>query len=457
MKNLFCIVIALSLFIISCSKENVETTKSGEKNTLQKEALVANENILAKTLLYTEWSTVPTIMSLSYNYLRNTIVSNLDNKCNDLLTTLSGMNDSDLAWGSLMYKFLLDAGTKTAPELLSMSLDDFRNTIISLNASNTAYTVGQLQGFANNKNLNIAYGWWFYQNSSTKSKIDKINNIAGSGPSFDKKDSRSVGMDVLRVVKADEVYTYLGVYHNQVNANHFKLNLAGSNDLISWTFITEIGDRAHQGDIEKWGTGYLVANEQDPIEGSNNVQIRYYSSYANLIVNNPSNNKSISRTFSSLAEGTPDIRKVEGSGPASSHIEIGYHYYDNGVRDQQAIGILYNFSTWRTWKDEISNYNIQQMGYNGNIGGRSGFTHSGNYVLQEAQITSGDWSSWRFLFGDGAFYYTLHPTTPLGSTSFANPGIALVSGTNTFAVTSFMPTEGNKSGEIGDLLYTVQF
>jgi len=456
MKNILYFVIGLPLFIISCSNEKVESVKSNETDSLGKVTLLRNEDILAKTLLYTEWATVPSIMSMPYSDLRNLLISNLINKCNNSLSSLQAMSDNDLAWSSLMYKFLLDSGTKTGSELTAISLEDFRNTITSLNSGNTSYSVSQLQKYPNSKNLNIAYGWWFYQNSSTKLKIDKFNNIAGSNPFFEKKDSRWVNMDVLRIIKAEEAYTYLGVYHAMANENHFKLYLAGSNDLLNWTYITELGERAHQGDIKKWGNGYLVTNEQDTIEGSNNVQIRYYSSYANLIVNNPSNSKSISRTFSNFAEGTPDIRKVEGTSPSSSYIVIGYHYYDNGVRDQQAIGILYNFSNWRTWKDEISNYNIQEMGYKGNIGGRSGFTHLGNYVLQEAQITSGDWSSWRLLLGDGAFYYTLHPATPSGSTSFANPGIASV-GTNTFAVTSFMPSQGNQRGEIGELLYIVQF
>lgn len=453
MKDILCFVIAVSLLIIGCSKANTVN----DNDTFHTASLVKNENILAKTLLYTGWSTVPAIMSMPYQDLRNSLISNLDNKCNNPLSSLQEMSDYELAWSSLMYKFLLDSETNTASELLAMSMVDYRNTIIALNASNTNYTKSRLQDFANNKNLNIAYGWWFRQNSLTKLKIDKFNNIAGSNPTFNMKDSQGKGMDVLRVVKADETYTWLGVYHSMVSDGHFKLYLAGSNDLKSWTYITELGDRAHQGDIKKWGSGYLVANEQDPTQGSNNVQVRYYSSFANLIVNNPSENKSISRSFSGLAEGTPDIRKVEGSNPSDSHILIGYHYYDNGIRDQQAFGILHNFSDWRTWKDEISNYNIQEMGYMGNIGGRSGFMHNGNYVLQEAQVTSGDWSSWCLLFGDGAFYYTLNTTTPLGSTSFANPGIALVSGTNTFAVTSFLPSQGNKNGETGELLYSVQF
>ena len=453
MRHILCFVIALPLMIIGCS--NADTVN--DNDTSPTATLVKNEDILAKTLLYTEWSAVPAVMSMPYADLRNSLISVLAGKCNNPLSSLQTMRDYDLAWSSMMYKFLIDSGTKTAPELKTMSLDDYRNTIIDLNTKNTSYSVSELQGFANNRNLNIAYKWWFYKNISTKSKIDKLNNIAGSDPSFGKRDNLSVTMDVLRVVKADEAYIYLGVYHSMVSDGQFKLYLAGSNDLNSWTYITELGDRAHQGEIKKWGTGYLIANEQDPVQGSNNVQIRYYSSYASLIANSPSNDKSISRSFSGLAEGTPDIRIVEGNNPSASHILIGYHFYDNGIRDQQAFGILKNFSEWKTWKDEVSNYNIQLMGYNGNIGGRSGFTHSGNYVLQEAQVTSGDWSSWRLLFGDSAFYYTLIMTTPLGSTSFANPGITLVNGTNTFAVTSFMPSQGNKNGETGELLYTIQF
>ncbi len=416
--------------------------------------LIRNEHVLAKTILHTEWTSVPSLMSMSYSDLRNSLIYELDEKCNNSLSSLQKLNDIDLCWGALMYKFLLEAGLHSPQQLLIMSLDDYRNTLIDLNAKNTSLSLAELQGKSNDRNLNIAYNWWFYKNGQTKQIIDKLNNVAGSDPSFDLKDSENKGMDVLRIVKADEAYVYLGVYHAMANENQFKLYLAGSNDLKSWVKITELGDRAHQGDIKKWGDGYLVANEQDPVQGSNNIQIRYYSSYANLIANKPANMKSIPQTFSTLAEGTPDIRKVEGSSPSNSHIVIGYHYYDNGVRDQLAIGILQNFSNWRTWKDVISNHNIQEMGFTGNIGGRSGFSQSGNYVLQEAQIIPGDWGSWRFLFGDGAFYCKLRPVTPFGSTSFANPGVALV-GTNTFAITGFMHSAGNKDGERGELIYNI--
>lgn len=448
MKYLMCILFVFSLCFVGCSKES--------DDPLQEEIPAKNENVLAKTLLYTDWASAATVMSMSYADMRNTLISDLDSRCEDAPSFLRQMDDVDLCWGAMMYKFFLDADIFSAQQLADMTLEEYRTSIIDLNATKTVFSVSELQKKNNIRNLSIAYSWWFYQNTSSKQKIEQLNNVAIAEPSFDMKDDEGRVMDVLRIVKADESYTYLGVYHSMASTNEFILYLAGSNDLKNWINITELGDRSHQGDIKKWGNGYIVANEQDPIQGSNNIRVRYYASYVDLAEDKPTNDKTISQTFSNLAEGTPDIRKIEGSAPSSSHIVIGYHYYDNGIRDQQAFGILTDFSNWRTWKDEVSNFTIQEMGYKGNIGGRSAFSHDGDYVLQEAQITSGDWSSWRILFGNGAFYCTLQPQTPLGSTSFANPGITPIE-SDKFVVTSFLPSQGNRSGEIGELVYIVQF
>lgn len=446
------------LLLIGCTSEELEKVQIIEKGKQLRVSPPTNESILAKTLLYTKWADVPSIMANSYNDLRNTVISNLDVKCNNSISSLQSMSDYDLAWAALMHKFLLDGAYRTSSQLQNMSLDDYRNTIISLNSTNSSFTLSQLQAFDNAKNLNVAYSWWFVRTgSATKAKIDALKNISGSSPRrFDSKDNRNIGMGCLSIVKADEVYTYLGVYHALITGNQFKLYLAGSNDLINWTYLAELGDRSHQGAINKWGTGYIVANEQDPTSGLNNVRVRYYASYNNLLANNASNSIVLSRNFSATAEGTPDIRTVIGSTPGSSHIVIGFHYYNNNVQDQTAIGILYNFTSWRAWKDEISNYNISQMGFNGNFGDRGSFTHNGDFVLQEAQITANDWSSWRMLFGDGAFYTNVSPTTPAGSISYANPSISAI-GTNNFVVTSFLPTEGNMNGERGELIYSVAF
>ena len=100
---------------------------------------------------------------MTYNEMRSVIISKLDDKCSNTLASLEEMSDYNLGWSCLMYKFLLDSGTRTESELQALSLDDYRNLIISLNASHTLWSSSALQGFANNKNLNIAYNWWFTQ------------------------------------------------------------------------------------------------------------------------------------------------------------------------------------------------------------------------------------------------------------------------------------------------------
>lgn len=451
--KLFLIVVFSIMFAGCTQNPDFIATSSYKLKSAQD-----NENIISKTFLYTEWVSVSSLWAMSHDDMRNTLIVQMNSKSSQTISSLQAKDDEELAWGALMYNFLLNSGLKTSSQLESMSFDDFRNTIIVANNQNTSNSITTLQGYSNAKNLNVAYSWWLPDNSTTQNMIDSLNGITSSSYSFDLKDDQNTTMEVLRTVKADETYTYLGVYHAMISSNHYKLYLAGSNDLVNWTYLAELGDRAHQGYIVKWNNGYLVANEQDPTEGYNNVQIRYYSSYANLVSNNSSYNKSISRSFSSYAEGTPDIRSISGTSPSSSYIVIGFHYYDtdNTGVDQQAIGVLKDFTSWRAWTDDISNYNIQEMGFDGNVGARAGFAFNGNYVLQEAQQTQNDWSSWRLLFGDGAFYYQLSPVTPKGSVSFANPGISSI-GSNVFAVTTYLPTEGNQVGEIGELIYQVQF
>ena len=267
MKYLMCILFVFSLCFAGCSKES--------DDPLQEEVPAKNENVLAKTLLYTDWASAATVMSMSYVDMRNTLISDLDSRCEDAPSFLQQMDDVDLCWGAMMYKFFLDADIFSAQQLADMTLEEYRTSIIDLNATKTVFSVSELQKKNNIRNLSIAYSWWFYQNTSSKQKIEQLNNVAIAEPSFDMKDDKGRVMDVLRIVKADESYTYLGVYHSMASTNEFILYLAGSNDLKNWINITELGDRSHQGDIKKWGKGYSVANEQDPIQGSNNIRVRY--------------------------------------------------------------------------------------------------------------------------------------------------------------------------------------
>ena len=420
----------------------------------------SDEGIIAKALYVNNWKSIIDLKNSSHNDMRNSLIVALNSRSSETISFLQSKNDMELAWASLMYRFLKDAGIKTEGQLSTMSLDDYRNSIIVANNSNTTHTITTLQGYDNKKNLNIAYDWWLP--TLNASQISELNDAITNVKYFEVKDNENKTMDVLRIVKTGETapgsYAYLGVYHSsQVHPNSFQLRLAGSNDLQNWTFITSLGNRSHQGDIKKaWG-GYLIVNEEDPIEGSNNIRARYYSNYANLLTNTYANSYALPRHYSSSANGTPDIREVKGASAISSYILIGYHYYENNDVDQQGFGILKNFNDWRAWEDDIVNYNVIEMGFNGNIGGRSSYDYNGKKnLLLEAQKVKYRWQDWRLLLGDGTFYSELKINTSLGSTSFANPGIVDLGG-GEFAVTSFLPTQGNQSGEIGTLLYKVQF
>jgi hypothetical protein len=423
--------------------------------------LPVDEGVLAKALFVNNWKSIIDLKNLSYNDMRNSLIIELNNKSSESISFLQSKNDTQLAWASLMYRFLKDASIKTEIQLKTMSMDDYRNEIIIANNSNTSNSISTLQSFDNIKNLNIAYGWWLPSVNSYE--ISKLNDAKNYIKYFDVKDNENKSMDVLRIVKTGETaqgkYAYLGVYHSsQVNANSFQLRLAGSNDLQTWTFITSLGNRSHQGDIKKTWGGYLLVNEEDQVEGSNNIRARYYSSYANLLINTTANDYAFPRHYSASANGTPDIREINGTSPGSSYIFIGFHYYENNDVDQQGFGILKNFNDWRAWEDNIVNHNVRVMGFNGNLGGRSSYDHNGKKkVLLEAQKERFQWQDWRLLLGDGTFYSELKILTPLGSTSFANPGIVDVGNGGGFAVTSFLPTQGNQQGERGTLLYKVMF
>ncbi|WP_291870439.1 hypothetical protein [Maribacter sp.] len=469
MKYRLIMFLVVIFSFISCSEVEESNFDEKEANLMTFTAVSASNNsgggsasdegIIAKALYVNNWKSIIDLKNSSHNDMRNSLIVALNNKSSESISFLQSKNDAELAWASLMYRFLKDAGIKTETQLAAMSFDDYRNAIISENALKTSNTIPTLQAYDNKKNLNIAYGWWLP--SSNSSEISELNDATNNTKYFELKDNQNKTMDVLRIVKTGETalgtYAYLGVYHSQVTANSFQLRLAGSDDLQTWTFITSLGNRSHQGDIKKvWG-GYLLVNEEDSVEGSNNIRARYYPSYTNLLSNISANNYVFPRYYSSSANGTPDIREISGASAGSSYILIGYHYYENNDVDQQGFGILKNFSDWRAWEDDIVNYNVIEMGFNGNLGGRSSYDSNGKKkVLLEAQKEKFQWQDWRLLLGDGTFYSELSISTPLGSTSFANPGIVGL-GNGEFAVTSFLPTEGNQLGEIGTLLYKVQF
>tara|TARA_R110001592_G_scaffold69514_1_gene213371 strand:- start:15892 stop:17307 length:1416 start_codon:yes stop_codon:yes gene_type:complete len=411
-----------------------------------------NESVLVKTLMLNNWLSISEIHKGSYKVFLNSLVSEIVKRTAIPKNKLLKLSDEELSSIALMYRFLLESKIKSTGALKAMSQQDLLQMLININKEKTTENNSEFEFLSMDENLRIAYQWWLPLKNA--SLISQINEIGVNNHHFQVKDNHGNATEVLRIVKADEAdYKYLGVYHSMVSKNHFELYLAGSNDLKSWMRITNLGNRSHQGDIKKWGTGYILVNEEDKVEGSNNIRVRYYESYNKLCINAPEYSTKLVRQFSKYAEGTPDIREIKGDSPKNSHLLIGFHYFNKGVVDYQAIGVLKNFTNWKAWKDDISNKNIIAMGFKGNIGARSSFrSFEETFVLQEAQLEKQDFSKWRLLIGDGAFYTPLNLKTPKGATSFANPGVTEI-GEEEFVFTTFLPSEGNRRQEKGQLLY----
>ena len=68
-------------------------------------------------------------------------------------------------------------------------------------------------------------------------------------------------------------------------------------------------------------------------------------------------------------------------------------------------------------------------------------------------LIKGDWNTWKIMLGLNGFYTQVLISSPNGSTSFANPSI-IQTQDNKFAITLFIPTEGNNSSENnGGMIY----
>ena len=236
-----------------------------------------NESLLVKTLMLNDWLSISKIHKGSYDVFFNSLVSEIADRTAISKNKLLKLPDEELSSIALTYRFLLESKMKSIGALKSMSQQDLLQILIKINTERTTKTNSELEFLSMDKNLRFAYQWWLPLKNA--SLISQINEIDVNNHHFQVKDNHGFATEVLRIVKADEAdFKYLGVYHSMISKNHFELYLAGSNDLKSWMRITNLGNRSHQGHIKKWGTGYVLVNEEDKVEGSNNIRVRYYGS-----------------------------------------------------------------------------------------------------------------------------------------------------------------------------------
>lgn len=451
-------LIAFLILINFMNSQAIEIHKSFHKDTLDsysksiphKSTNQKTEiDLLISIILHSKWSDFNSIIEMSKNELKQLLVTELSKRTNETSYDLNNKTIVDLSSFCLLYTFLETASIRTESELKDMSIANLRNSLIIENTKNLELNIPALQSLTTKKLIQLGHSWYLPKKYNSLINFDNSSSLVSS--KFKLKDDLERPMNVIKIVETNEdtlnSFLYLGVYHVTISEDNFNLQLAGSNDLFNWRFITEIDHNAHQGDIVKWNDGYLIAYEEDKIQGANNIALKYYANYDHLISNHYTFEKHLNTSIHNFGvEGTPDIRYFTGENPTNGSILIGFHYHD-GTVDKLAMGVLKNGCIWTTWKDLLAEGNLRDMYFKGNIGSRKGFKYQGELLtLQEARFVKNDWSSWKIMLGLNGFYTEVLISTPKKSTSFANPSITKIN-KNKYVISLFVPTEGNHYNE----------
>ena len=427
-----------------------DTLGSYSKSILHKSTnKKTDKDLLISIILHSKWSDFNSIIEMSKNELKQLLVTELSKRTNETSYDLYNKTIVELSSFCLLYTFLETAYIRTESELKDMSIANLRNSLIIENTKNLELNIPTLQTLTTKKLVQLGHSWYLPKKYNSLINFDNSSSLIRS--KFKLKDDLERPMNVIKIVETNEdtlnSFLYLGVYHVTISEDNFNLQLAGSNDLFNWRFITEIDHNAHQGDIVKWNDGYLIAYEEDKIQGANNIALKYYANYDHLISNHYTFEKHLNTSIHNFrVEGTPDIRHFTGENPTNGSILIGFHYHD-GTVDKLAMGVLKNGNNWTTWKDSLAEGNLRDMSFKGNIGSRKGFKYHGELLtLQEARFIKNDWSSWKIMLGLNGYYSEVLISTPKKSTSFANPSI-IENENNKYVISLFIPTEGNHYSE----------
>ena len=272
-----------------------------------------DKDLLISIILHSKWSDFNSIIEMSKNELKQLLVTELSKRTNETSYDLYNKTIVELSSFCLLYTFLETASIRTESELKDMSIANLRNSLIIENTKNLELNIPTLQTLTTKKLVQLGHSWYLPKTYKSLINFDVLGNSTSLVRSkFKLKDDLERPMNVIKIVKTNEDtlnnFLYLGVYHVTISKDNFNLQLAGSNDLFNWSFITEIDQNAHQGDIVKWNDGYLIAYEEDKIQGANNIALKYYANYDHLISNQSTFEKHLNTSIHSFGvEGTPDI------------------------------------------------------------------------------------------------------------------------------------------------------
>lgn len=258
---------------------------------------------------------------------------------------------------------------------------------------------------------------------------------------------------------------FIGVHHSLVGGV-FAAQLATSDDLRHWTHRGTLDTHASQPSIASVpGGGFVLAVERDTPDAqyvsTSNIVVRHYASWAALAAGAFDAEANLPRTLAATAEGTPALRVLSWGGtPASSQLEITFHYLKNIQVDRQASGTLTNFDPTR-WTPQVTplvNDLFVALGTRGNLGDRADVPFEGRrFAVLEAQSVRGDFATWRWYLYDRERNEArlLALRGPAGSFAIGNPTVRAFTdadGVLTLLVSGFVFGEGAGPGEAGQLI-----
>ncbi|MDI6905540.1 MAG: hypothetical protein QMD13_08685 [Candidatus Bathyarchaeia archaeon] len=261
----------------------------------------------------------------------------------------------------------------------------------------------------------------------------------------------------------------------QINQT-LEVRLANSTDLLHWTFIGNIDQKAAQPTITKApNNAYITAYEKQDASGTH-LRFQYYSHLSDLINNSPDATYDANRTLSSNHGGTSNIYNVTIEDP-TLNVCIGFHF-DNGSVDNAAVGRLTiplddpQNMVWNSTKP-LTRYNQDlrdKYQVKRNIGDRDyGQIFGRNFTLQEGNLEERspdtNWTAWRiFLYDHSTGNFTkLSITTHFNATSFGNPTFTFLRSPNNksrIVVTYFLFREGlpdEYKDKAGELIFYKEF
>ena len=275
------------------------------------------------------------------------------------------------------------------------------------------------------------------------------------GRQYDSRDHRGNKMDCVKIIKRPDSEDFIGVYHTFID-NIPRVNLAVSNDLLKWTWLRELASFGSQPTIaipRDYPQGYIVAWEQQPY---NHLQFAFYPTWSDLQAGTFEKTYAVPRLLSCYAEGTPNIYGE----PTLDHIDVGFHFYDNGVIDRQARGTLKNFNQWTEVRKQPDVDNaILHYGVQGSIGDRDALCAFDGFAFTviEGQYRPRDFGTWRIFVYDHQIGNADQVTivTDGKSQAFSNPSVTLTTwkDQSILIVTLFVPSEEAAPGEAGELIY----